>query len=122
MPQIAILFGILEIALGVIVYFATGAKSVTALIPAFLGAVFVLCGLVALKPSLRKHAMHVAAVFGLLGTLLPLGRAIPAVAGGRAAISDTSIISMLAMAVLSAIFLGLCVRSFIAARRARTAE
>lgn len=120
MPQMAMLFGGLQIALGIIVYLATGSKSVTALIPSFLGILLVISGVIALKPNLRKHAMHGAAMLGLLGTLLPLGRAIPALARGKANISDLSIISMLLMAALSLIFLVLCVRSFIAARRART--
>jgi len=120
MPQMALLFGALEITLGLIAYFATGAKSVTALIPAFFGILLVICGLIALKPNLRKHAMHAAAALGLLGVLMPLGRAIPVLARGGE--MSAAIISMLAMAVLALIFLVLCVRSFIAARRARVAE
>src|SRR5947209_20632878 len=46
-----------------------GKVSPTALIPAFFGAVLAICGLLAFKDNLRKHAMHAAAVVGLLGAL-----------------------------------------------------
>ena len=62
-------FGLILIALGLASYFLTDRVSVTALIPAFFGAVFVILALVARHESARKHAMHAAVALGLLGFL-----------------------------------------------------
>lgn len=69
MPFITILFAVDLILTGVIGYQVTGAESVTALIPAFIGAPLLLLGIVAFKEGLRKHAMHAAVMIGLLGLL-----------------------------------------------------
>ena len=58
-------FGLILIVLGLASYFLTGRVSVTALIPAFFGAVFVILALVARNESARKHAMHAAVALGL---------------------------------------------------------
>lgn len=114
MARVTLIYGLLMIALGVGMYFGTGTPSVTALIPAFFGGVFLLLGLLALKDQLRKHAMHAAAALALVafvasvGVLLARGTAKPLAAAEQAI-----------MALLSAGFVGLCVRSFIQARRAR---
>lgn len=55
------------IATGAGFYFGTGMGSITALIPAFLGAPLLVCGLVAMKPGALKVAMHIASVLALLG-------------------------------------------------------
>ena len=60
MPQITIALGSLLILIGVGFYFGTGATSVTALIPAFLGIPMAVAGVLARRESLRKHAMHAA--------------------------------------------------------------
>ena len=69
MPSTTRTFGLILIVLGLASYFLTGRVSVTALIPAFFGAVFVILALVARSESARKHAMHAAVAFGLLGFL-----------------------------------------------------
>ena len=70
------------IVLGLASYFLTGGVSVTALIPAFFGAVFVVLAIVARSESARKHAMHAAVALGLLGFLGTL-RVLPALARGE---------------------------------------
>lgn len=117
MPGITIIFGALMIALGVGTYAATQ-TSLTALIPAAFGILFVLCGLIARKPSLRKHAMHAVAMLALIGTL-SLGRVIPLILKG-ASVLQLGIAAQLIMGVLCLVLLVLCIRSFIQARRART--
>ena len=92
----------------------------TALIPAFLGLPLALVSAVGLKESLRKHAMHLASIFGLLGLLAPLGRIIPALARGEFGF-DLAGTSMVLMALLSGIFFVLCFKSFLDARKARLA-
>ena len=118
MPRTAILIGALLIGLGVWSYIepVPEHRSVTALIPAFEGILLALCGALATKPNLRMHAMHVAAMVGTFGLLAAVGALIARRPHGLA------LVSMSSMAALSLIFVVLCVRSFIAARKARLAE
>ena len=111
------LFGMLLIVLGVASYTLTGRTSVTALIPAFFGALFLVCALIARKESARKHAMHAAVALGLLGAIAPLVRAIPAALNGNAA--KPAVMAEFAMSAILAVYVALGVRSFIAARKAR---
>jgi hypothetical protein len=121
MPIVSIVFGGLLIAVGLWAKISTGTESITALIPAFVGAPLVIAGLVALKESLLKHAMHAAAVVGLLGLLGGIANLIRvAVKGGD--LTDTPGIATILMTVLSGLFVALCINSFIQARRRRAAR
>lgn len=117
MPATTRLFGLILIVLGVASYTLTGRASVTALIPAFFGAVLVICAFVARQESARKHAMHAAVAVGLVGALAALGRGLPAALNGDAA--RPAVMAQLVMGVLLLIYVALGVRSFIEARRAR---
>ena len=129
MPAVSVIFGLLLIALGIWgrwggdlglwqpLGFAPPEKlSGTALIPAYLGALLLVLGLVAFKESLLKHAMHGAAMFGLLGLLAAVARLL---ATGN--VHGVGGASLLAMTLLCAVFVALCVNSFIQARRRRRA-
>lgn len=121
MPNLAIIFGILLDALGITAFVSTGSTQVTALIPAFIGTPILLCGFLAkAQPGIRKHVMHVAAVFGLLGTLGGLGMGLPKLGALLAGTAErpTAVSLQIAMGAISLVFLALCVRSFIVARRA----
>jgi putative Ca2+/H+ antiporter (TMEM165/GDT1 family) len=124
MALIAIFIGVLLTLLGLITYFAAvfgwiaAHPSPTALIPCAAGVLLILLGILALRPAMRKHAMHAAAIIGLLGTIAPLGRLIP-VAIHNGLIVSAAVVSQILMSLLCAIFLILCVRSFITARRQR---
>jgi hypothetical protein len=118
-PPISITFGVLLSVLGVVLVALTGAP--TALIPAGFGVVLIALGVAARKPKARMHAMHGAALVALIGFLMPAWRAISALARGEE-IGRPSVIGMLIMAALCAVFLVLCINSFIAARRARREE
>ena len=118
MAKVAIGFGVALVALALYGYFAVPEpRSWTALIPAFAGVPLLICGLLALNPGLRKHAMHAAAMFGLLGFLAPLGR-LPKTLRAEPR-NNLAAFSQLAMCVLCLIFVILCVMSFINARKAR---
>jgi hypothetical protein len=117
MPATTRLFGILLIVLGTASYIMTGRTSVTALIPAFFGAVLVVLALVARNESARKHAMHAAVAIGLIGLLATAARLVPALGAGN--FGRPAVLSQLAMAVLLLIYVAMGVRSFIDARRAR---
>jgi len=111
------LFGLLLIVLGIASYVLTGRTSVTALIPAFFGAVLVICALAARNEAARKHAMHAAVAVGLIGALASLGRGVPAAMTGDA--TRPAVLSQLVMGVVLLVYVALGVQSFIAARRAR---
>lgn len=129
MPVLSVVFGLLLIAVGIWGYWggalglwqplgfdAPERLSGTALIPAYLGAVLVVLGLLAFKESLLKHAMHGAAMIGLLGLLASVGRIL--ITGKVQGVGGASLV---AMALLCAIFIALCVNSFVQARRRRRA-
>jgi hypothetical protein len=102
-------------------YFGLGSGSITALIPAFFGVPFILLGVVALKESLLKHAMHAAAalaVLGLLGTIRGVFSFFKMMGGEEVARPDAVRVQAI-MALLCAIFIALAVNSFVQARRNR---
>jgi hypothetical protein len=121
MSPVAIVFGVILIVVGVVGYVATDQVSWTALIPAFFGVVLLPLGLLARKENLRKHAMHLAAAVGLLGFLGSVSGLVglaTLLVGGEVE-RPAAAISRSIMAVTCAVFVGLCVKSFINARRAR---
>jgi uncharacterized membrane protein (GlpM family) len=93
-------------------------QSMTALIPAFFGAALALLGCLALKDNLRKHAMHAAAALGLLGIIAAvIGLVIGYNRSGS--LQTRGAMASGGMALVCAIFVVLCVRSFIQVRKAR---
>jgi hypothetical protein len=122
MPVVSIVFGGLLVALGAWGYVGTEMKSVTALIPAVVGGLLAVLGVVALKESLLKHAMHAAAVVGLLGFLAAASRFVPKVIREGFDPSDVAAVSTGGMTLLCLAFVGLCVNSFVQARRRRAAR
>jgi len=120
MPKLTIVFGAILDVIGTVAFVMTGA--VTSLIPSFFGTVILLCGIVALvRPGLRKHVMHVAALFGLLGTAGGLGMGLPKLGTllDGTAQRPMAVSMQLVMGVICLVFVALCVKSFIDARRAK---
>jgi hypothetical protein len=125
MRLITIAFGIALVALGlegytnsVGIFNVQQLHSVTSLIPAFFGGFLIFAGLMALQPSLHKHMMHMAALAGLLGAAGGLFM------GGRAFMGENFGAAgrmQIVMGIICLIYLILCIRSFILARRARKA-
>jgi uncharacterized membrane protein len=116
---IAMLFGVLLSVLGVVLFAMAEPehRSPTALIPTFFGLALIALGLVARNEKARMHVMHAAALLGLIGLLFPGFMAIKSLIGGAG--FTLAVIGQLVMAALCGVFLVLCVKSFIAARRAR---
>jgi O-antigen/teichoic acid export membrane protein len=119
MWRITIGTGVLLILVGVVGYFATGRVSWTALIPAIPGLIFVVLGAVARAEKVRRHAMHVAAAVALLGFLGSAGGLLklPHVIMGHPVERSGAVVSRSIMAIVCAVFVALCVRSFLLARR-----
>jgi hypothetical protein len=120
MPSQTLYTGAALIVLGVAGYIASSAASFTALIPAFIGVLFVLLGLLGRKENLRKHAMHVTMLIALLaigGTFRGL-IGLAAWLGGTPPDRPLAVVAQAITALLCALLLVFGVRSFIAARRA----
>ena len=119
MPSVTINFGRILTLIGTIGYFygyTSGRVSVTALIPAFFGLALLVLGYAArAKESLRKHIMHVAVIVALLGFLASAGRLLSKIS--EISLS-AAVVSQIAMALTCLLFVILCVRSFINARKA----
>ena len=129
MAPIAILFGVLLTLLGGGVYAYSLATepdraSMTSLIPAFFGISLIVLGVVARDEKKRMHAMHGAAMVGLIGFAIPAAMVILALIRGQAFQEGYELRHGVQsiMAVLCAIFVGWCVKSFIDARKARKAR
>ena len=120
MPSTAIVSGILLILIGIIGYVFSlidGNTSWTALIPAAFGLVLDILGIAAKQmESLRKHLMHAAVVVGLLGFLASAGRLLMKISDIKVSLA---VFSQVAMAVICLVFVLLCVKSFISARKER---
>ncbi len=133
MAKISIVFAILLILLGLGGYFGTGALHATALIPTWFGIALGIFGWLAMSPSesRRKLFMHVNVTIGLLGFLgglieiirssLATRRALAAAGvGSSVSYSPAFAIAMTSKVIMTGlllIYVILCVRSFIAARR-----
>jgi len=119
LAKLTIAFGVLLILIGVAGYIATGSSHTTALIPAFLGLPILILGVLALNENRRKHAMHGAVALALiccLGSARGLAQ-LPALLSGGAVARPAAVIEQAVTAVLCALFIVACVRSFVAARR-----
>ncbi|MGB9408792.1 MAG: hypothetical protein WCA89_14745 [Terracidiphilus sp.] len=122
MAKVTLVFAVLLIALGLVGFLGTGSAHPTALIPTCFGLALGIGGLLAISPSesRRKLFMHINVTIGLLGFL---GAAVEAVRGYVHAASaglapdQIALASKLTMSGLMLIYMLLCVRSFIAARR-----
>ena len=92
----------------------------TALIPAVFGGLLIVCAVIVIvKPTLRKHIMHVAAMIGVLGLI---GGFVPIIRSGDFDLGKPAIRNGLLMSIVCAVFIYLCVQSFIEARKARDAS
>jgi fluoride ion exporter CrcB/FEX len=114
-------FGIVLIVLGLGGYFGTDRVSLTALIPAAFGLMLVIFGALARDEKRRKLAMHIAVTVGLLGFLGTVSGLVklPTLLSGGEVARPAAVISQSIMAVLMAVYVGMCVKSFIDARRRR---
>jgi uncharacterized membrane protein len=124
MAKLTLVFAILLAALGLAGYFYTGSQHPTALIPLWWGVALGICGFLAISPSPRRRSifMHIAVTLGALGFIGALVEAIRGYGAARAAGLEPDHIALAAkliMAGLLLIYVNFCVRSFIAARRAR---
>jgi hypothetical protein len=122
LARISVFFGALLFILGFVAYVGTGSAHPTALIPIYFGLPLVLFGFLAKSPveSRRKLYMHINVTVGLLGFLGAVGSAIHAYGHARSLGVDPDMKALgaqLIMAALLFIYVMMCVRSFIDARK-----
>ena len=124
MAKVTLVFAVLLVALGLAGYVGTGSQHPTALIPTWFGLALGLFGFLAISPSegRRKLFMHISVTIGLIGFLgaaSQAGREFAHASLTGGAPNPVAVGAQTAMAGLLLIYVVLCVRSFIAARRAR---
>jgi hypothetical protein len=122
LAKVTLVFAVLLIALGLAGYLGTGSQHATALIPTWFGVALGLFGLLAMSPSesRRKLFMHINVTIGLLGFIGGAAEAIRGYVHAKSAglePNEIALASKATMAGLMLIYVILCVRSFIAARR-----
>lgn len=126
MAKLTIFFGVLLIGVGVAGFVESGSHAPTALIPAYLGLILVICGALSFTDDLRRRmiAMHIAATVGVLGVLGTAKAAVDCfrLAHGVEFPHPIAVIEKASTCLLCLIFTAFCVRSFIEARRNRTAQ
>jgi len=125
------MFGVILTALGLVAYFNPAPLGVgkdgqpatsghlSGLTPVGVGGILIVAGALSIAaPGARKHAMHAAAAVSLLGTI---GGLVPVILRNFR-FEEVAVKVGLSMSVLCAIFLAMCVNSFIQARKARQGE
>ncbi len=123
MSRITLYFGAILVGIGIYFFVSTGSTHPTSLIPVWFGLVIALFGLLANSKDAgkRKLYMHVAVTVALLGVLFPgfmsAKDLIKAHSDNLPLAHPSATHEQLLMAILCFIFVLLCVRSFITARR-----
>ena len=124
MAKLTVAVGVLLALIGAGFYSMVVPHAPTSLIPLYFGVLLVLLGVLANTddPKRRMLFMHIAVTVGLLGFIIPFVRAIGGtvkMVQGIAVAHPLAIQEQMLMAFVCLVFVGLCVRSFIEARRAR---
>jgi hypothetical protein len=122
MAKLTLVLAVLLVALGVVGYLGTGSLHPTALIPAWIGLALGIFGFLAISPSesRRKLFMHINVTIALVGFLGSTAEAIRGYLHARSLGMEPDQIALASKSTLAAlllIYVILCVRSFIAARR-----
>jgi hypothetical protein len=120
--KLTIVFGVLLAAVSIGFWMATGRVETPALHPAGLGLLLAICGALANTENSKRRMlwMHIAVTLGLFGFLITGVRAAIQIVKGTTAVNPAAFDERVVVALLCLVFVGLCVRSFIAARRSRT--
>ena len=118
MAKVTLVFAVLLVALGLVGFLGTGSVHYTALIPTWIGLALGIGGVLAISPSesRRKLFMHINVTIGVVGTLGTIAEIIRSVVSQKE-VDATALAAKTALAWLLLIYVLLCVRSFIAARR-----
>ena len=122
MAKLTIWFGGLIVLVSLGFWIGMGRTVTAALHPAGIGVLLIVCGALANTENLKKRMlwMHIAVTLGLIGFLTTGIRAAIEMAKGTAmSMNPMGFEERVVIALISLIYVVLCVRSFISARRAR---
>ncbi len=123
MAKVTIALGILLILTAAIGFVVTGSSHPTSLIPAAIGLLFILFGALANSDNPKKRMlwMHIAVTVALLMFLgtIPADIDVIRLSHGAYFAHPVAVEEKAAMSLLCLLFVLLCVRSFIAARKER---
>jgi hypothetical protein len=122
LAKLTLVLALLLVVLGLTGYIGTGSLHPTALIPLWIGLALGICGFLAISPNERRRKlfMHISVTIALLGFI---GSTVEAIRGYVHATSlglppdQIALASKVTLAGLLFVYVILCVRSFIAARR-----
>jgi hypothetical protein len=122
MAKLTIGFGVLLILLGLFGFVSTGSAHPTALIPAGIGLLFILFGVMANTENSKKRMLF-SVTMALLTFLGMIPAAIDTIRLSRGVSfpHPAAVVEKGALALFSLIYVLFCVRSFINARRSRLA-
>lgn len=126
MAKLTLVFAVLLAVLGLVSYFGTGSQHPTALIPLWFGLALGVFGFLAISPNEKRRMMfmHINVTIGLIGFIGAGWRAIQSYGHARSLGIEPDRIAIGAqciMAGLLLIYVLICIKSFIDARRARQA-
>jgi len=118
MAKVTLVFAVLLVALGLVGFLGTGSEHYTALIPAWIGLALGIGGVLAISPSERRRKlfMHINVTIGLVGFLGSVSEILRGLLSSKE-VNATALAAKTALGWLLLIYVVLCVRSFIAARR-----
>ena len=124
MAKVTLVFAVLLIALGLAGHFAIPSAHSMERVCAAFGLALGIFGFLAISPSesRRKLFMHVNSAIGIIGLLVGAVSALQTYGDARSRGIDPdmkAIAFRLAMAFLMLVYVNLCVRSFLNARRSR---
>jgi hypothetical protein len=104
-------------------WFLMGRADMAALHPAGLGVLILIAGTLANNEDAKRRMlwMHIAVTLGLIGLLITGIRAMLELVHGTSGVRPLAFQERAIVAVICLIFVALCVRSFIFARRSRVA-
>jgi hypothetical protein len=119
--KLTIAFGVLLALVSLAFWLATGRVETAALHPAGIGVLLIVCGALANTENAKQRMiwMHIAVTAGLIGFLLTGIRAVLTLVKGTFAANPLGFDERVVVAVICLVYVVLCVRSFIAARRTR---
>jgi len=122
MAKITVAFGVVLVAISLGFWLMMGRVDMAAPHPAGVGLVLILCGVLANTENAKQRMlwMHIAVTMGLIGFLITGIRAVVQMVRGAIAV-PLAFDERVVVAIVCLVYVVLCVRSFIAARRSRLA-
>jgi hypothetical protein len=123
MAKFTMFVGFVLVVVSLSFWFSLGRADMAALHPAGLGVLMLVAGALANSEDAKRRMlwMHIAVTLGLIGLLITGIRAVLELAHGTTGVHPLAFDERAIVAVVCLIFVAVCVRSFIAARRSRTA-